>query len=210
MDTDNLKPLKKKKSIFICNKQAHQITNRIQSTLKIKSKMEENQPKTGKYSLNYGLILGLISVVFGVMLYTQDMHTSQSSVIMIIGIALAAAVTFVGISNFKKANGGYLTLGEALKIGAGIALISVIISIVYNLILINYLDPDTPAKIMDARLAPALESGKITQEQFNMQKEQSIKFWWMGYPVILIINIVIGLVLGLISGLILKKAKPAY
>ncbi|MGX1929239.1 DUF4199 domain-containing protein [Flagellimonas sp. 2504JD4-2] len=172
--------------------------------------MEENQPKTGKFSLNYGLILGGISIVFGIMLYTQDMHTSQSPAIMIIGIVLAAVITFLGISNFKKANGGYLSLGEALKIGAGIALISAIIAIVYNLVLINYIDPDAPSKIMDARLGPALESGEITQEQFNTQKEQSIKYWWMGYPFILIINVLIGLVLGLISGLILKKAKPAY
>ncbi|UII79131.1 DUF4199 domain-containing protein [Flagellimonas sp. CMM7] len=172
--------------------------------------MEENQPKTGKFSLNYGLILGLVSVVFGIMLYTQDMHTSQSPALMIIGIVLAAIVTFIGISNFRKANEGFLTLSQALKIGAGIALISAIIAIVYNLVLVNAIDPDAPSKIMDARLGPALESGEITQEQFNVQKDQSLKFWWMGYPVLLILNILIGLVLGLISGLILKKAKPAY
>ncbi len=172
--------------------------------------MEENQPKTGKFSLNYGLILGGVSIIFGIMLYTQDMHTSQSPALMIIGIAIAAIVTFIAISNFKKASGGYLTLGQALKIGAGIALISGIIAVLYNIVLVNYMDPDAPSKIMDARLGPALESGEITKEQFDLQKEQSIKFWWMGYPFILIINIIIGLILGLITGLILKKAKPAY
>ncbi|PRX54364.1 DUF4199 domain-containing protein [Flagellimonas meridianipacifica] len=172
--------------------------------------MEVQQPKTGKFSLNYGLILGGISLVFGVLLYTQDLHTSQSPGIMIFGIVIAAIVTFLGIQAFKKANGGYLSLGEALKIGAGVALISAIVAIIYNLVLVNVLDPDAPSKIMDARLGPALESGEITQEQFDQQKEQSINFWWMGYPIILIFNILIGLVLGLISGLILKKAKPAY
>jgi len=172
--------------------------------------MEESTPKTGKISLNYGLILGGISLIFGFMLYSQDMHTSQSPVIMGIGLVIAAVITYLGISNFKKANGGYLTLSQALKIGAGIALISGIIAIIYNYALVNFIDTDAPSKIMDARLGPALESGEITQEQFDMQKEQSIKFWWMGYPFILIINILIGLVLGLITGLILKKQKPAY
>ncbi|NAY90600.1 DUF4199 family protein [Muricauda sp. JGD-17] len=172
--------------------------------------MEEQQPKTGKISFNYGLILGGISVIFGIMLYTQDMHTSQSPALMVIGIVMAAVVTFLGITAFKKANGGYLTLSEALKIGAGIALIAGIIGILYNFVLVNYIDPDAPSKIMDARLGPALMNGEITQEQFDLQKEQSIKFWWMGYPVILIINILIGLALGLVTGLILKKAKPAY
>ncbi len=172
--------------------------------------MEENQPKTGKFSLNYGLILGAVSVVFGVMLYLQDLHTSQSTGLMIIGIVLAAVITFLGIQNFKKANGGYLKLGQALKIGAGVLLIGGIISILYNVILVNYIDPDAPSKIMDARLGPALEEGKITQEQFDQQKQQGLDFWWMGYPFILIFNVLIGLAIGLVAGLILKKNKPTY
>ena len=129
---------------------------------------------------------------------------------MIIGIVLAAVITFLGIQNFKKANGGYLKLGQALKIGAGILLIGGIISILYNVILVNYIDPDAPSKIMDARLGPALEEGKITQEQFDQQKQQGLDFWWMGYPFILIFNVLIGLAIGLVAGLILKKNKPTY
>ena len=101
-------------------------------------------------------------------------------------------------------------MGQALKIGAGIALISGIIAIIYNVVLVDFIDLNAKSEIMDARLMPALESGKITQEQFDVQKEQSLKYWWMGYPFILIFNVLIGLALGLISGLILKKSKPAY
>ena len=172
--------------------------------------MEGNQPKIGKFSLNYGLILGAIGVVFGVMLYLQDMHTSQSPVIMVIGLVLAAAVTYFGITNFKKQNDGILSLGQAVKIGAGIALVAGIISVLYNIVLVEAIDVNAKSDIMDARLGPALESGEITQEQFDLQKEQSIQFWWMSYPFIIIINVLIGLVFGLIFGLIFKKAKPAY
>nr|WP_299343657.1 DUF4199 domain-containing protein [Allomuricauda sp.] len=172
--------------------------------------MEATQPKTGKFALNYGLILGGISVVFGILLYTQDLHTSQSPALMVFNIVIMGVLIFLGVQAFKKANETYLTIGEAIKVGVGIALIAAIIGILYSYILTSFIDPDAPSKIMDARLAPALESGDITQEQFDQQKEQSLKFWWMGYPVILIFNIILGLVLGLISGLILKKAKPAY
>lgn len=172
--------------------------------------MEGNQPKIGKFSLNYGLILGVIGVVFGVMLYLQDMHTSQSPVIMVIGLILAAAVTYFGITNFKKQNDGVLSLGQAVKIGAGIALVAGIISVLYNIVLVEVIDLNAKSAIMDARLGPQLESGAITQEQFDAQKEQSINFWWMGYPFIIIINVLIGLVFGLIFGLIFKKAKPSY
>jgi hypothetical protein len=108
--------------------------------------MEENQPKIGKFSLNYGLILGLISVVYGVMLYSLDAHTTQDTSTQVISIVLMIAITLWGIYNFKKANNGYLTIGEALKLGAGIALVGGIIGVIYLLVLSNVLDPDFAAK----------------------------------------------------------------
>ncbi len=168
--------------------------------------MDSNQPTTGKFSLNYGLILGGLSVVFGLMLYYAEAHTSQSPATTVISIVMMVAVIFWGISNFKKANGGFLKVGQALKIGAGIALIAGIIAVIYTIFLSNVLDPDFASKIMDARLAEAAAENGLTQEQVQQQKEMGIKFFWMGYPVMLIFNILLGLVIGLVAGLILKKA----
>ena len=104
--------------------------------------MEENQPKTGKYSLNFGLILGGISVVFALMLFSMDAHYSRDPANTAISIAIMVAVTIWGIYSFRKANGGFLTIGEALKLGAGIALISGIVAVVYTMLLANVLDPE--------------------------------------------------------------------
>lgn len=172
--------------------------------------MESNPPKTGKFSLNYGLILGGLGVVFGVMLYISDAHTSQSPVNSVVSIAMMAGVILWGISSFKKANGGYLTIGQALKLGAGIALIAGVITILYTIFLANVLDPDFASKVMDARLAEAASQGNFTPEQLQQQKEMGLQFWWVGYPVILIVNIILGLIIGLVGGLIFKKAQPDY
>ena len=169
--------------------------------------MDSNQPKTGKFSLNYGLILGALGVVFGLMLYYAEAHTTQSPAVTVISIVMMVAVTFWGINNFKKANGGYLKVGQALKLGAGIALIAGIITVLYTIFVANVLDPDFASKIMDARLAEAAAEHGLTQEQVQQQKDMGIKFFWMGYPVILIFNILLGLVIGLVAGLILKKAS---
>ena len=172
--------------------------------------MEANPPKTGKFSLNYGLILGGLGVIFGLMLFLSDAHTSQSPVNSIISIAMSIGVIFWGILNFRKANDGYLSIQQALKLGAGIALIAGIITILWTVLLSNVLDPDFPSKIMDARLAEAAETSNLTPEQLQQQKEMGLKFWWFGYPVILVVNIIIGLVIGLVGGLIFKKAQPDY
>ena len=197
---------KKEKTIFVRKKKLVFYSESNAITSKI---MEKQVPKITAFSLRYGLILGGISVVFGMMLYLQNLHIDSNPVFMIAGVVFMAMVIFWGIINFKKANEGFLTLGQALKMGAGIALISALIGILYNLILIYYIDPETPSKIMEARLEPILKSGQITQEQFDQQKAQSVKYWWMGYPVVLVLNSFVGLILGWVTGAFLKKVQPA-
>lgn len=172
--------------------------------------MEENQPKTGKFALNFGLILGALSVVFGIMLFIQDAHTVQSTANQIIGIVMMIGVIIWAIYSFKKANSGFLSLGEALKIGAGVAVISAVVYIVYMLVLTNFLDPDFAVSIAENQKAAAEEAGEMTTQQIQQQYDGTINFFWITYPFILIFNTIIGLLIGLVGGLILKKAKPAY
>ena len=172
--------------------------------------MEENQPKTGKYSLNYGLILGLISVVFGIMLYSMDAHYTQDPANTVISIVIMVAVITIGIYNFKKTNGGYLSLSEALKLGAGIALISGIIAVIYTIILANVLDPEFASKVAELQKAGDEAAGVMSDQQIEQRYDGTINYFWITYPFILIVNIIFGLIIGLIDGLIMKKQKPAY
>ncbi|WP_297792088.1 DUF4199 domain-containing protein [uncultured Eudoraea sp.] len=172
--------------------------------------MEENQPKTGKFSLNYGLILGAISVIFGIMLYSMDAHTSQDPSNTVISIVIMVAVIIWGIISFRKANGGFLTLGEALKLGAGIALVAAIIAVLYTVLMANVIDPDFALKIAENQKAAGEAAGTMSAEQLQQQYDGTINYFWISYPFILIFNIIAGLIIGLIGGLILKKAKPDY
>lgn len=172
--------------------------------------MEENQPKTGKFALNYGLILGAISVVFGIMLYSMDAHTTRDTTSTVISIVIMVAVILWGIFNFKKANSGYLTISQALKIGAGIALIAGIIAVIYTMILANVLDPDFATKVAEIQKAGDEAAGQLTSQQIQQRYDGTINYFWLSYPFILIFNIIFGLVIGLVGGLIFKKQKPAY
>lgn len=170
--------------------------------------MDENQPKTGKFALNYGIILGAVSVVFAVMLYSMDMHYDQGWTIRSVSLALTVAAIIFGISQFKKANGGFLSISEALKLGAGIAVIAGIIGIIYFFLLSNVIEPDYMDKMYEIGKQTAMaDNPKLTEEQINQGIEMQKSFAWLTYPIILIFNIIIGLVIGLIGGLILKKQK---
>lgn len=173
--------------------------------------MEENQPKIGKFSLNYGLILGLISVVFGVMLYTQGMHYEMNTSVIVISTILTIVVIVLGTLAYKKANGGYLKLGEAVKLAVGIALVSTILSLLYQYVLINFIEPDFMDKAIALAKPDAFEKNpSMTEEQWEQGVAMQKKMSWLRYPIGLIISCLLGLVIGLITGLILKKNKAAY
>jgi hypothetical protein len=173
--------------------------------------MEENQPNTGKYALNFGLLTGLVGVIFGIMLYTMDMHYEQGATIQITQTLILAAGIVFAIIQFKKAGGGFLSLSNALKVGAGVALIAAIAGLLYFFILSNVIEPDYMDKIFEiGKIKAMADNPSLTEEQIDQGIEMQKSFAWISYPVLIIINVLIGLIIGLITGLILKKEEPAY
>ncbi|WP_225901846.1 DUF4199 domain-containing protein [Zobellia barbeyronii] len=180
-------------------------------TTKKDNNMEESKAETGKFAFNYGLLVGGIGIAFGIMLYTMDMHYERGlavqgtqTLILVVGIVL-------GIYQFKKSNLNYLTISEALKVGAGVALIAGILGILYFYVFSSYVEPEYMDKMYEIAKQEALvDNPKLTEEEIDKGIEMQKSFSWMSYPIILIMNILIGLVVGVITGLILKKEKPAY
>lgn len=170
--------------------------------------MEQNGAKTGKYSLNYGALLGGIGVVFSVMLYTMDMIYEKNPVQSIISIAAALIIIFIAVKNFKKENEGFLSIKEALKIGTGVGVIAALISIVYILILANVIEPEFWDKTFEAGRQTIIDSNpQLSDEQVDQAIEMQKSMKWISYPSIIIMNTLFGLILGLLSGIILKKNR---
>lgn len=168
----------------------------------------ENQPKTGKYALNFGLLLGAIGIIFALILYSMDLQYEQGWTLFIVNILIMAAVVCFGISQFKKANGGYLTLVQALKVGLGIALVAAIVSIIYQMIFINVIEPEFQTNVMEIRKNEMIAKNPgMTQEQVDGAVEMMEKF--SGPTAIIIFSLVgslfFGFLISLIGGLIMKK-----
>ncbi|MEO9479690.1 MAG: DUF4199 domain-containing protein [Maribacter dokdonensis] len=173
--------------------------------------MEENQPKTGKFALNYGLLTGIIGVIFGIMLFAMDMHYEQGAAIQITQTLILAAGIIFAIVQFKKAGGGFLTISESLKVGAGVALIAAIVGLLYFFLLSNVIEPDYLDKMYEiGKIKTMADNPSLTEEQIDQGIEMQKGFAWIMYPVGIIINVLIGLFFSLIIGLILKKEDTAY
>ena len=173
--------------------------------------MENQSLSLQPYMLKFGGLLGGISVIFALMLFFLDMHYGQEPAVNYINYAITITVIVLGLYSYRKENDGYINLGESLKLGLGISLVSAVISILYTALLFYVLEPDFMVKSLEmAKTKMIDENPEMTQEQINMSIEMMEKFSGMGTitVVILIFSLFFGFVTSLVSGLILKRARP--
>tara|TARA_B100001059_G_scaffold236819_1_gene290929 strand:- start:22712 stop:23236 length:525 start_codon:yes stop_codon:yes gene_type:complete len=173
--------------------------------------MENQKITTAKTALNFGFILGGVSLVYSLMLFFLDMHYQGETATYLIGYALLIGLILWAIMHFKKNNDGYISLSEALKTGVGTALISAIIVCIYTIVMIQYLDPEFLDKSIEYQKQKMLQenpeiSVESVNKMFDMQKEFSGPFIISGF--IIILNLFFGFIISLIVGLIVKKSKP--
>lgn len=172
--------------------------------------MEPKNVTTGAYALNYGVILGLISVIFSLMLYFMDMHYQGGTMQTIVSLLIMVGAIMVGIIAYKKANEGFVSLGEALKIGLGVSLIAAIIGFGYYMLLANVLDPDLTEKSIEFQMQKMrMDNPELSQEVLDQSKEMQKTFSapYILAPVIIITNLFFGFIISLIGGLIVKKSR---
>jgi len=171
--------------------------------------MEENQPKISKYALTYGGIFGGIGIVFALMLYSMDMHYQGGMMVIGISIVLTLAAIILGLLQFRKANGGFMSFGQGLKLGVGICLIAGIIGILFNQIMANVIDPDMMEKAMTYQKEQLMETTKMTPDQIEAQMEMGKKFQTPTMQILfgLLYVVVSGFIFSLIPALVMKKTE---
>ena len=173
--------------------------------------METAKTEAKKFILNYGVLLGILSILMGVIAYATNAHLQPSMLYNIIGFLILVVVIILGLKAFKSENAGYLSLGESLKVGVGIALIGGIFSALWMLILMNFLEPDYMTQMADIQRDTITEqSPNLTDEQVDAAMEMAAKFSspWISMAIIIVVNMFFVLIISLIAGLVMKKENP--
>ena len=167
----------------------------------------ETSPKLGTYNYRYGAMAGGIAIVFSIMLFFMDMTYDQSPVIQAINILIPASMAVMATLTFKKDNTGLLSLKQAIKLGVGVFFVAAIIGLTYFTVFINFVETDYISNTA-AMQADALREAQPTMDEdiIEMQQTNTEKYFYISYPVILIINVFIGLIVGLVTGLFTKKS----
>lgn len=167
----------------------------------------ENQAPSKGIMLNYGAMLGVASVLVSVAVYAMGHHLEQDWRMGLINFALMIIIIALGIKKYKQSNAGWLSFGQAVKVGVGIAIISAVIGIIYNLIFTNVIEPDFMNQLLEKQREIWTENN-MTEEQIESAEGMFATF---SSPAITsAISIVaaafFGFIISAIAGAIMKKS----
>lgn len=173
--------------------------------------MEQIKASAKKFMINYGVLLGVATLIFNVILYVTNNFLAPHWSLGILSFIISAIIIYVAINGYKKENGGFLKLGEGLKIGMGASLIGGIIGAIWMVILTTVLEPNYSDLLLDLLRDRTIEAmPEITDEQLEQSLSFQKFFTKLSFmiPIGIIGSLFFGFIISLIEGLILRKENP--
>jgi len=170
--------------------------------------MEENKSSLWKNALNWGVIMGIVLIIYSLLMFFLDLSLEQwvgwVSYVFMIGILILATINYR-----DKAMGGVLSYGQALGFGVVVILFASIINAIYFYVFVEYIDPEFINKMLAMGEEKMIEQG-IPEEQIELGIEMQKKFM---KPIVMSLisiptTVFMGLIFSLITSIFLKKTQP--
>lgn len=175
--------------------------------------MEEKKQSIGVAALGYGIILGVVVIIFSLLLFVLDVD-KQSSLNYLSYVFVLAGIIIVQINYRNKNLGGFISYSKAFTVGFLTMVFYGILMAIFTYIFFVYIDPGAIEELLAASEEGMIERGMsdqdIDQAMTMVEKMQT--------PVMLTVwalfgNVLIGLILSLITAIFVKKedqnAMPA-
>ena len=166
-------------------------------------------------ALRNGILLGLASVAFTVLLYITDFLYTDSTLLAVITwlINIASSVVFIviAVEQYKKANEGFLSIGEAIKVGVLVAVIAGVIGAIYQVIYATIIDPDYYDKVVEVAMKKMSAMANFNEEQleeFQDKMYANKPSIVSSFSTSIIFSAIGGLIISAIVGAVKKKEQP--
>jgi hypothetical protein len=169
----------------------------------------ENQTTTTRTALKWGVIFGVITVLYNTSIYVSGQIGNKNLgyiIYLIIGLGV-----YFAISDFKKENQGFLSFGQGLGLGTMMSTIMGLISSFYSFAYMKFID-----STLNEQMLKKIEQEMEKQGTPDDQIEKGMEFMKMVMnPGILFITgllfvVFLGFILSLIVTAIIKKDKPVF
>ena len=172
----------------------------------------ENQPAVTRKSvmMNFGVLLGFASIVIQLLIYVFGNIYEPHWGFIVLSIVVSALFIVLGIKKVKTSQDGFLSMGDALKTGLGITLVSAIIYGVYQVIFQHLIEPSYFENLALIQEQTILEQNPdMTDEQLEQAKGFAAMFnnSAVNVGISILFSLFFGLIISFFGGLIMKKSE---
>jgi hypothetical protein len=170
----------------------------------------ENQASSKNVILNFGTYLGVIGIFIQLIEFVRETHLDNSKISGAVSIISVIVFISLGIKKFKTLNNGLISMGQGLKIGMGITLISLVISVLYMLVFTNFIDPGFKESALEKSVSDWNEQG-MSEDKIEQYSEYAKEYFYLSlYGIITVFSLFFGFIISLITGLIMKRTEEDY
>ncbi|MEQ9377340.1 MAG: DUF4199 domain-containing protein [Imperialibacter sp.] len=168
----------------------------------------EQQVTTRGVGMQYGVIVGIIMIIYGTLLQVSGLALEYQSLSYINYIFLGVVI-YLAHKKFKEDGDGFMSYGQGLGIGFWISLIGGVISMVFSYIYMSFIDSTIMEQAMDKARYDMEEKG-MSDAQIDQAMSITEKFMTpeMIFVMGIIGTLIFGFILSLIVSAITKKTDP--
>ncbi len=165
------------------------------------------QPSTARIALKWGAILGLGLIVITLAMYLTDQ--TANPVFSVLTVVAMLACLVLAMRNFRSLNGGYMSYGEGLSIGALLSAVSGLLSAAFITFYNVVIDPTIQQRSIEQAREKFEEQGSLSDEQIDQAMEFSQKFQSPGFTFIAGVfgSLIMGFLLSLIVAAFIRRNK---
>lgn len=167
----------------------------------------ENKTSSKSIIINYGLIMGVASLLPSLVKYAMGDYLSRDWISGTVGLLISIVFIVIGVKKYKELNGGFVSWGKSVKIGMGMTLISLIITIIYILVFSNFIEPDFKNQVIERTRQQWVDAGMaddVIEQQLPYVRDY---FALSMYGGIIIISAFFGFVISAIVGAVMKRSE---
>ena len=162
--------------------------------------------------LKYALIASVATMIWSLILFLTDVwRTDYGAYLNYVSYILILIFMVIAINEEKQNYGGYISYGQAFKIGFLMMVVLSVIVCVYTYMYFTQINPEIIQFSRDKAIADMEEKG-MTQEQIDQAMSIAGRFMSPGVMTFFALfgNVFFGCIFALIIAAILKKDKPLF
>jgi hypothetical protein len=168
----------------------------------------QEQVTVKQVSMKWGLYLGMVMIIYGMVLLLTDMVGNQA--LGYVNYVFVAVFMYMAHKSFKEEGNGYMSYGQGLGIGTLLTVVGSAMSTVFSFLYVSFVDDSLLEKMKEMTEQSFVDQG-MTDAQIEQAMSISDKFMTPAvmFPIAFVFTVFFGFIISLIVSAITKNPDPS-